>query len=556
MKTLTHISLVFLCCCLSGQVLLAQSANMTISLHYDDEPLGMVLTDLSKRYALRFSYSTNFVPVNKQVNVHADRISLKKGLDLLFENTKIVYAHIGGQYVLKIDPNKPERLSQLKTEPLPRKIVHTTSIRQQHKQDMPKSRPVFHQLPELKRIVIRKVPGHGDRAFAIDRNLLTLIPLEEYKREFEETRIAQVSLMPFVGTNLGRSKTVTNNVSLNVLWGSNGGVDGMEVGGFVNTIKKDVRGVQVAGLGNTVGGKVVGTQVSGLFNVGKGRIQGVQISGLFNTAGAGNALQAAGLFNVANGDFSGIQLSGLFNVSEGQASGLQLSGLFNTSGGKVKTQLSGIFNVAGDVDYGQVSSLINVGKKVDGFQIALINVADTISGVPLGLLNIIRKGYNRFEMGASEYMYANIGGKFGAHAFYNIVNMGVSWEDRKRILNSAEFETITQLSWSIGYGIGTAIPMGSYWLVNMELITSHVNEREMWTNELNQLNQFRLLFSVRTGRSAAFYAGPTANLLVSKLYDSDTGEYGSQLMPYTSYEKVNNNTSLKGWIGFNAGVRF
>jgi hypothetical protein len=536
--------------------LFGQASNPTVSLHYDKEPLGGVLTDLSKRYAVRFSYSTNFVPVNKQVTVHAERIELKEGLNLLFRGTRIVYAYMGGQYVLKIDPNKQlglAPLSRLKTQT---RVVRQQQIDRQRKPQLPERRPKLTPVPTLKRVVIRNVPGNTEKLFVIDRTQLTLTPLDEYNKRLEETRIAQISLLSFVGTNARRSGNVVNNVSLNLLWGTNGGVEGMEVGGLVNNIRNNVKGVQVAGLGNHVGGKVIGTQLSGLFNVSRGKVQGVQFGGLFNVSGAGDAVQTAGVFNVSNGDFAGIQASGLFNVSKGEAKGLQFSGLFNTAGGTVKTQLSGLFNVAEDVEYGQVSALINVGKRVEGFQIGLINVSDTISGIPLGLLNIVRNGYNRFEMGASETMFANLGMKLGAKAFYNIFNLGVTWEERVERVSGMDPKTRTSLYWSVGYGIGTAVRIAPAWLINFELISSHVNERRFWDSTLNQLNQFRMLFAVRTGRTAAFYAGPVANLMVSKLYDPDTGLYGSDLMPYTMYDQTNNNTNVKGWIGFHAGIRF
>ncbi|MEN0003110.1 MAG: hypothetical protein AAF798_03165 [Bacteroidota bacterium] len=555
MKDLKRWSLGWLGICLCCTILVGQHAGRLVDLHYDNEPLGQVLMDISKRYAVRFSYSTNFVPINKQINVHANQVPLTKGLDLIFENTKVIYAYMGEQYVLKIDPNKelmvyiPKRSIRI-----PRLQPKKLSVTRKRINDIPRPRPGFVPVNPLKRIVVRKVPGGGDQFFAIDRNLMTFIPLEEYNKQLDDTRIAQISLFSFVGSNAKKSAKMTNNVSFNLLWGTNGGVRGLEVGGLVNSIRNDVKGVQVAGLGNYVGGEVIGTQFGGLFNVSQGIVGGVQIGGLFNTAGGGDAAQLAGLFNIAGAEYSGIQAAGLFNVTGKGDNVVQLSGLYNTSGGEVTAQVSGLFNVAGNVSYGQISGLLNVGKRVDGFQIGLINVSDTISGMPIGLLNIVRNGYNRFEMGSGEVLFFNVGAKLGAYSFYNIFNVGAQWEEQ--VDNSGpEPETTTALYWSLGYGIGTAFRLGGPWLLNVELQSHHVNEGKFWTTTLNQLNQFKLLFSVRVGRTAAFYAGPVANVMVSKLYDPETGLYGSNIMPYTMYDETNNNTNVKGWIGFNVGVR-
>ena len=117
-------------------------------------------------------------------------------------------------------------------------------------------------------------------------------------------RLAQISILPRVGTNAKKSEDIVNHVSVNLFWGSNGGVDGLEVGGLFNSLKQDMKGVQVAGLGNHVNENVTGTQAAGLFNVTRGKAEGVQASGIFNYAKKATAIQVAGIFNVADECFS------------------------------------------------------------------------------------------------------------------------------------------------------------------------------------------------------------------------------------------------------------
>ncbi len=545
----------------------AQSLQQRVTVRYSNEKLGHVLTDISDAYAINFTYSSHFIPVDQTVSVHAVNKPLSDALDEIFAPTGVVYANIGGQVVLKMG-NKPKndgQLSQLNT--LPKEVkqkspIHPLSEREQWLlEQMKKEREQY--ISKLETRPFSEIPdtGGGTQAQQINLDPFRMAVPPPVMTAENDQRLAQVSILPFVGTNALRSAELTNNVSLNVLWGVNGGVEGLEVGGFFNHIRNDVMGVQVAGLGNTVGGNTIGTQASGLFNVNQGKMQGVQASGLFNVAGKTDAVQAAGLFNITNADFAGVQAAGLFNVSAGNAYGIQASGIFNRARGKVKTQFAGLVNLAGDVHVGQMSALLNVGKKVSGFQIGLINVADTISGMPIGVLNFVKHGYNRIEFAAGEALYANIGFKFGAHSFYNIFHFGARWDDvapPQTISTTPDAaQSTTLMSWGLGYGIGTTVAFSPRALLNIEAVAVHVNELEQWTDELNLLNQLRLTIDLRTGRTTSLFAGPVGNIMVSRLQRSDYNAPGSMIAPYTLYEKTDaNNTTLQAWVGFNAGIRF
>lgn len=547
----------------------AQQLERRVQMKYANEPLGEVLTSISQEYDVTFAYSKDFIPVHKKVYLKLNNEPLSVALDDICVQTDITYARIGGQVVLKPNKKRP-KISQVSKidQKLPRRVKQTSPIypekrvekdpflaeRIKRAQDTP-----FNPIGKKR---VENLPG-GNQMVELDLGKYKPIPIEEISSEEEDwegdTRLAQVSLLPFLGTNALKSKKVTNNFSLNILWGSNGGVEGMEVGGFVNDVKKDVKGVQIAGLGNTVGGDVIGTQVSGMFNVGRGKMEGVQAAGLFNVSGETDAVQAAGIFNVSKA-FSGVQASGFFNVAGGPADGVQAAGLFNTSKGHTKTQISGLFNIAGDVEWGQISTLINVGKKVKGFQIALINVADTISGTPIGLLNFIKKGYNKVEFGANDALFANFALKLGAKSFYNIFHIGARWDPLNRTVTDGQGNTQeingTFMSWGLGYGIGTAITINPRTLMNIEAIAIHINEYEKWTDEMNLLNQLRFIFDIRVGRSTSLFLGPVGNVMLSERYDEDTGEFGSSIPQYTLYEETSGGLNIKMWAGFYAGIRF
>ena len=110
---------------------------------------------------------------------------------------------------------------------------------------------------------------------------------------------AQLSLLPFLGTNGRMSGQVMNKFSLNLIGGYTAGLNGFELGTVFNIDKRDVRSIQMAGLLNLVGGKMSGVQIAGYQNICKDTVRGLQISGVFNNARFLKGVQI-GLFNEAD----------------------------------------------------------------------------------------------------------------------------------------------------------------------------------------------------------------------------------------------------------------
>jgi hypothetical protein len=183
---------------------------------------------------------------------------------------------------------------------------------------------------------------------------------------------------------------------------------------------------------------------------------------------------------------------------------------------------------------------------VRGLQIGLINISDTVSGVPIGLINIVKRGYNKFEIYAGEILHGNFQLKLGANRFYNIFHVGA----RVPPGNGSYV-------WGLGYGIGRVSRMSKKSTMNLELMAIHISENEGWTNKLNSIGQFRLLWNHQIGKSVSFFIGPTANAMVSQFRNPETGEIRSPVVPYTLLdEDLDPKTNLKAWVGFNIGFRF
>lgn len=192
----------------------------------------------------------------------------------------------------------------------------------------------------------------------------TLISIGVGAQEKEENPAtgSQFTFAYPLGTNGIDAISKSNRFSVNVLYGVNGGLDGLELGGLMNYNHGGVNGVQLAGLANINRKHTSGLMWAGCFNLALDDSRGVQLSEL----------------NIAAGDFTGVQ-----------------AGLINYAGG------------------------------LKGVQFGLINIVGEDNGaVPIGLFNIVRGGYYALELTAGDVIHTNVNYKMGVEHFYTIFKMG------------------------------------------------------------------------------------------------------------------------------------
>ena len=414
-----------------------------------------------------------------------------------------------------------------------------------------------------------------------------------YVENFSELqeRKAQVSLLPMIGTNALNSGVTKNNFSVNLFAGYSGAVDGVEIGGFFNIVREDVKGVQVAGLGNITGGKTKGTQISGFFNNNRGSMYGVQAAGFNNfvmdtikgvqAAGFNNIIvgrldgvQAAGFSNIATNNSDGYQIAGFANVALKDINKLQASGFGNYAGGVKGMQVAGFGNVckgeltgtqlAGFFNYGtsvkgvqvsgftnvctkemsgtQLTGMLNVGGKIKGTQVGFINIADSVSGATIGFFSFVLKGYHEVELTANDVFYLNAMFKTGTHKFYNIFTASL-------------FPRPDKDMYALGYGIGTDFQLSKKLDMNLDFIGNQINEDGPWTEELNLLSKARLNLGFQIFKGGYFVIGPEFNIYTSQRFDAENNRLGSQFAPYTFYDKDVRGTNVQMWLGGTAGLR-
>lgn len=501
---------------------LAQGGMVIVNFDYQDATLRMVINDLENRYDLGFIYSPSQLPLEYELTAKAVDENLAPAVKRLFQGTPIKYAFISDQVALRADRGMLASLETKKTAPKQKSPIygHSRST-----------------LPSVSTIPIRQ-NGQVIQNEQLDLRKMSAEDLEDLaaikedherqkaRQEYKEThRLAQISLLPYLGTNTYRSNQVTNRISLNIFWGTSYAIDGFEVGGVGNSVVQDVKGFQFAGGVNQVGGKMTGTQVAGLINHVDETVDGLQIAFLGG--------------NVGLDSVKGTQIGLVFNVANFHMEGVQYAGLFNWTEGNVK---------------GQKAILFNRAERVEKRQIGLFNFCDTSAKVPIGLLSFVKQGYKRLELGGSEEMFIQLGAKLGTHKFYNILLLGLRWDHLERQFDgqtiNGNFNT-----WSLGYGLGITHRLSSKSILNTELTISKVNEFERWTTEMNLWGQFKLTYDFQSKKGLSFYAGPSFNMMWSEVYNAFKGEYGSIIAPRSLWNNQKAKVNSKGWIGFTAGLR-
>ena len=337
----------------------------------------------------------------------------------------------------------------------------------------------------------------------------------------------RAGVLPNVSTQGKNDKFTTSNFSLNLFGGYTGSVNGLELGGWFNIDKRNLKGMQAAGWFNVVNGDVNGLQLAGFFNGAKNNVTGAQFGGLVNYANKNaNGMQAAGIYNHVAGNFNGFQTAGIVNYSQQSVKGMQIAGIANINTGATKG-----FQVAG---------IVNYTKHLKGLQLGLINIADTSDGFSIGLLNIVKKGYHKITISSNEVLNANLAIKSGNAKLYNILLVGV---------NAGEDDKI----FSYGYGIGHEMKIAKWFALNPELTTQYLYLGN-W-NYLNQLTKFQVLATVKLARNIAIFGGPSFSVYYSDQLEAVKG-YKFQV-PKDNYHTYNLwRDNVTGWIGWTAGISF
>ncbi len=438
--------------------------------------------------------------------------------------------------------------------------------------------------------------------------LYGIVPMEalitsENLRNVYENRVSQVSFLPKVGTNWMSSGVVSNSLSLNVLGGYNGNLNGVEIGGLVNILNQNATGTQIAGLANIVtenvtgaqiagllnknGGRVIGAQISGLASLVSGKISGAQISGLLNSVtdtvtgiqigGLANitkkeirGLQIAGTMNINRENVSGVQVAGIANILATKTTGLQIGGLLNNQKSFSGVQISGIANIVSENSHGaQITGLFNWNKSnLNGIQVSgFTNLADTLRGVQ------ITGFYNKTKVNKGvQISIVNVADEADGVAIglFNYIKKGyrtlevsaneMFFSNLTFKMGSQHFYNIYKVSfqptetqvYAVGLGFGTNISLSQKLSVSFDATTSIFSEKIQKLNE-NTNNRLDVTLNFQPKERIYFTLGPSFNVNIFS-EDDTKSNFSSLISPF--YSTTDNRTELNLGGCFAVGYRF
>ena len=227
---------------------------------------------------------------------------------------------------------------------------------------------------------------------------------------------------------------------------------------------------------------------AGFVNWNTGNFSGFQ-AGFINTVHKNFSGFQAGYVNTVAGNFSGFQ-SGFVNVNAGETNGIQ-AGYVNVANKNMKGPQFGFINIA--------------TENIKGVQFGFINYADSIDGIPVGFISVVRKGgYMAIEYSFSEFHTYNAAFKIGIEKFYTSILLAYNQKD--------------EFSWdnfSTGFGFGTIIPIiGKFLYINPEincLSSLRMDDRKGYNISINSFVSY---LGINLGKFS-IAAGPSVTWLFS-----------------------------------------
>jgi hypothetical protein len=363
-------------------------------------------------------------------------------------------------------------------------------------------------------------------------------------------RLVQVSILPFIGTHEMLSGNVINDYSINFFAGYSMGTRQIELGFFLNMDRADVSWLQIAGFGNLVGRNMYGIQAAGFFNINGGETNAVQLAGFANTNfDHSRGVQVSGFANTNLQSMNGVQVAGFSNVTLQSSYGVQVAGVGNMIRGSYRgSQVAGIVNITTEkISGSQIAGVFNFAKRVQGTQIGLINYADSLGGIPVGLFSLVKYGYHKVELSADEIFSANLAYRTGVRKFYTILQAGFK-PDQSLHANDTSV-------WSFGYGLGTARKLTRWLYLNVDFTSQHINKGS-FTNSLSLLNRMHLGLDFQLTKKLSVYGGLTWNGYLTRTLVADYPQLFTDYSPRVFFDQDIRSNNLKMWWGAKFGVRF
>lgn len=299
--------------------------------------------------------------------------------------------------------------------------------------------------------------------------------------------------------------------------------------------------------------RVRGIQISGFMGSIKQQLTGIQISGFMNQlGGTGSGIMVAGALNLTKGNYKGMQYAGFGNYNTGNMRGTQIAGFMN--------------RVSGDLTGMQIAGFLNIAGNVQGSQIGIVNIAESCTGASIGLFNYVKNGINSFSL---YFENEQIGLQYqgGTKAFFTTFLASVNDFGDK-------FDYAV-----LGYGLGTKFG-GSFINFDLELLGKYIfdwsylesqykdrvtaphlskEEKKALREEAaeNFWNRFypsvRLTANMRLGNHFGVFASVGADLRVSG-WNDNAFDYWDKEMSHVDFPVDGHNCKIRTYC--TVGVKF
>lgn len=554
-----------------------------VSVKAQDKTIEEVLNIIAKQGGFYFSYNSKLINADSVITVHIWNKTVSQALDMIF-GKRFVYKETPNHVIIQtpdagqfwyvsgyvIDEQTGERVRDVSVFESSQLVASLTNDQGYFKLKLKDKTPattINISKSLYKDTLINIKPGVNQevkveiqpRAQQLDEVVInsnnSFVEGTWFGKVFltSKQRIQSINLnkffvdMPFQGSVIpglssqGKmASQMVNSFSLNLVGGYTAGVNGLEVGTVFNIVKQDVKYVQVAGGINIVGGKVAGIQAAGVYNNVIDEFEGVQLSGLGNVnRKSTKGVQATGVYNLSTGDLKGMQIVGAANHAIGKTQGAQAAGAINIANDEFKgVQIAGAVNFAtGEVNGAQISGAFNYAHKMSGFQFGLVNIADTMNGVPFGLFSFVLKGYHKLAVHTTEVMPLNVSVKTGTRWFYNIYTAGMSFPGDDK-------------AYSMGFGFGSELPLSNRFSISPELTGNSIYLGD-W-REINTLARLQANVNIHFGKYVTVFGGPAFNMYWDNKQPQVEG-YATEVLP-SNYKRNSYSTNLSSWVGWSAGI--
>jgi hypothetical protein len=556
-----------------SDALAQNNLNRGISINVQQRKLADVLNTIGQKGNFYFAYNSRIINGDSLISINADNKTIKELLDEVF-HSNIDYKEAPGYIILRPAPYRltmrPD--TSLEAEDLyyiSGYVVDDSTGRGIQNASVYEKRLLLSTLTNERGFFRLKIKSDGVITLTVSKdmykdtsiNFLNKVTVNIHKRNYSYSADAassraerswlgrmfissrqrvqnlnlggfvssvpvQTSLVPGLSNHGMMSGQIVNDFSLNLIGGYTAGTNGVEMAGMFNINKQDAKyvqaaglfnvvgrnmsGVQMAGISNTILKNANGVQAAGLYNMVKDTMRGVQMAGLFNKNGTSHGVQAAGLFNLTKGNSVGLQMAGLTNITRGRASGMQVAGLFNRA------------------------------KVMKGVHLATINIADTLDGYAIGVLNLSRNGYHKLLVFNNETTTANIGFKSGNAKLYTLISGGVN------LTNDVRY-------YGVGFTLGHDFVFSNTISLSAE-IGNQMLLSDKWKNNSHSVNRINALLNVKAGPKVSFFAGPSFNIYHNDNSVNALAEMQQIIKNKPGLQNWNNNN--KAWIGWTAGISF